>query len=645
MPVDAPTRLAFDDVLIDFAACRVLRGGVEQPLEPKAFAVLAFLAREPGRVHARDAILDAVWGHRHVTPGVLNRVMTLLRHALGEDAQHPHRLHTVHGVGYRFDLPDRAASSADPRRRRASDRFPRRAWGLAAGGIAVLGLLAVFGPFASWRAAAPTVAAAPDARAVPTLMLSPLKAIGSSDAAAVIADGLSEELIGALAQIDGLRVIARETTLLAVAASDDPVRWAAQAGITHALEGSLQLDGQRLRVRLRLVEASGGRAVWAREFDRDTSQVLALQHEIADQVATSLALRMGLRPAPGESGDVGFLRRYHAARAQLSRRDVSVERSIEPAEVELRALLRERPDDARVHATLARVLEARASRRPALTDELQREAQALAALALRLDPTLAEAKHVLAREACRGNDWRRCIALLREAKALGPDLTALRFDLAVAWARLGYLDRAEAEVREALARDPLSTALPFLLGRVLDTLGRHDEARRSFDRDPEIGGVYGRWFNAVWRGAPDEALAIAEREMVAGGDADLHLADLQPSYLAVSQALVDPARWPDARRVMDDWERGAMGRMAFHRVLDPAADPNALVEGLAAARRRAYSSWDLLLWTAPLAALRQQPAFQRYVRDDGLLAYWQAEGFPAQCRPARAGDVDGVRCD
>ena len=103
-----PSRLAFGDVAIDLAGRRVWRADAEQPLEPKAFGVLALLATAPGRVHTRDEILDAVWGHRHVTPGVLNRVMTLLRHALGEDAQHPRYLHTVHGVGYALEDGDGA---------------------------------------------------------------------------------------------------------------------------------------------------------------------------------------------------------------------------------------------------------------------------------------------------------------------------------------------------------------------------------------------------------------------------------------------------------------------------------------------------------------------------------------------------------
>ena len=105
MPQTVPDSLAFDDVVIDFAGQRLLRCGAEQALEPKAFAVLALLVGSPGRAFTRDEILDAIWGHRHITQSVLNRIMSLLRQALGEDAQHPRRLHTVHGVGYRFDLP------------------------------------------------------------------------------------------------------------------------------------------------------------------------------------------------------------------------------------------------------------------------------------------------------------------------------------------------------------------------------------------------------------------------------------------------------------------------------------------------------------------------------------------------------------
>jgi DNA-binding winged helix-turn-helix (wHTH) protein len=166
--VDDPAPLVFDRVVIDRAARRVLRDGVAQPLEPKAFAVLLLLAEAPGHAFTRDEILDAVWGHRHVTPGVLNRVMTLLRHALGEDAHTPRYIHTLHGVGYRFDLPvfplpapepkagthdsdsDVVAGTTPPpggfRRRTDDQRPPRLRWPKWWWMVAVLVVLA----YAAW---------------------------------------------------------------------------------------------------------------------------------------------------------------------------------------------------------------------------------------------------------------------------------------------------------------------------------------------------------------------------------------------------------------------------------------------------------------------------------------------------------------
>ena len=109
-----PAEYRFDDVLVDTRARRVFKGGVEIPLEPKAYAVLLELLREPQVAIGRDRLLDAVWGHRFVTPGVLNRIIAILRRALGDDADHPRLIRTVHGVGYSFiGLPAGATAPAE----------------------------------------------------------------------------------------------------------------------------------------------------------------------------------------------------------------------------------------------------------------------------------------------------------------------------------------------------------------------------------------------------------------------------------------------------------------------------------------------------------------------------------------------------
>src|SRR5687768_8022113 len=118
MTTDAPIaleRYAFEDVLVDARAHRVTKDGQELALEPKAYAVLLELLRAPGAAVTRDALLDAVWGHRHVTPAVLNRIIAMLRRALGDDADHPRLIRTVHGTGYSFIAPFAApAGPMDP---------------------------------------------------------------------------------------------------------------------------------------------------------------------------------------------------------------------------------------------------------------------------------------------------------------------------------------------------------------------------------------------------------------------------------------------------------------------------------------------------------------------------------------------------
>lgn len=658
-------RCSFDDTVIDFAGHRLLRGGEEQPLEPKAFAVLALLAGEPGCVFTREEILDAVWGHRHVTPGVLNRVMTLLRQALGEDAHHPRLLQTVHGVGYRFDLPppapmdesapavenaavpaadepvpapvviSEAATTLSARRRR-----PALLWLLALIGIGMAG--------AWWwkRDASPPPAASIPSKAstqpvTPTLVVMPLKPIGNGDSVHVIADGLSEELICSLARIDGLRVIARESTRLAAAETSDPAQLAQRLGITHLLEGSLQQAGQVLRIRLRLEDARGGGTLWTKDFDRDASEVLQLQREIAESVATSLTLKLGLAAgAAAKGGDAKFLRRFLAAQKLLSDDSLPWQQRLEPAEAEFRALLRERPDDARVHSALAGMLNYRASYSPSLPASVRDEALQEATVAQRLDPSLAEPYFIQAFIACQRNQWEPCVSLMREADTRGMKAPPLA-NPAVVLARLGYLNRAEAVAREQVARDPLNKQARFTLGRLLDTMGRHEDARTEFAPSRHFSDFnrYGHWFNAYWRKDYAEAGKLVEEGL---GLTDINWPKLRPGYAAAMRALTGQGSWADVDAENRKFEQDT-GLFALLRMIQPDAPAHApeLIAGLEKMRKGSYSTWDLVLWEKEFVFLRRDPAFQDYLRDNGILDYWKKHGFPQQCHP----QGDGAVCD
>ena len=101
---------------LDAANRRFTRDGSEYDLEPKVFAVLIQLVARPAELVTRDELLDAVWGHRYVTSSTLNRVISLARRALADDADRSNLIQTVHGAGYRYaGSVEQVAASSEPR--------------------------------------------------------------------------------------------------------------------------------------------------------------------------------------------------------------------------------------------------------------------------------------------------------------------------------------------------------------------------------------------------------------------------------------------------------------------------------------------------------------------------------------------------
>ena len=94
--------LRFDEFELDEENALLTRAGSPVQLPPKAFALLCTLANSAGKLTRKDALLDAVWGHRHVSESVLKTTVSQLRAALSDDAAHPRYIETVRGVGYRF---------------------------------------------------------------------------------------------------------------------------------------------------------------------------------------------------------------------------------------------------------------------------------------------------------------------------------------------------------------------------------------------------------------------------------------------------------------------------------------------------------------------------------------------------------------
>lgn len=95
-------RVKFDTFELDEANARLTCRGRPLALAPKAFGVLCALARNPGRLMTKAALLDAVWGHQHVSESVLKTTISELRAVLSDDPKRPRYIETASRVGYRF---------------------------------------------------------------------------------------------------------------------------------------------------------------------------------------------------------------------------------------------------------------------------------------------------------------------------------------------------------------------------------------------------------------------------------------------------------------------------------------------------------------------------------------------------------------
>lgn len=657
--------VTFDEVVIDLDGRRVSVGGRDVALEPKAFDVLAVLVQSPGKAFSRDELLDAVWGHRHVTPGVLNRVVTLIRQALGENAGSTRYIHTLYGVGYRFDgvvrygaqhealaegwaaaqvvpsiatpskpdvAPTSPSSAADdvermkdasttaapampgpPRRRRAAPVF-----GVLAAALLVLAVGVLL-----WRRMGP---AKPAAVAPPTLVVLPLHVIGDDKGEAVFADGLSEELTTELARVDGLRLIASVSAARARELGLDAAQLAARLHVTHAIEGSLRESGDMLRIDLRLIETPSGRTVWAQSYDRQAKDVFGVQQEIAQAVASALALRVPLDRVAVQPPDPAVFREYLRLRhIFLARPD---DADYGKAELALDALAARAPDFAPVHGLLALNL--------ATHFEPGREQEALpeASRALRIDPDNVYAHAALGELACMRDEWVDCMKELRTTLARNPTEPVMNMLVGMRLAGLGYGEEALHLFQADEAMDPLGYWAVANLGTQLDTLGRHAEAQHYLDALPGLDGKPNpmtdamRWRNAVWR-----------NDFAAAHDIAAHMPDSyaqKPLYAAFSAALADPSQWPQALAKLHAAQEASAAPLVL-QLQAPQPDQ-------AMALRFFEKPWFFegkLLWVPEYAAIRQGPAFSDFLRRTKILAYWNENGWPPQCKP----DGDGARCD
>jgi TolB-like protein/Tfp pilus assembly protein PilF len=365
-------------------------------------------------------------------------------------------------------------------------------------------------------------------------------------------DGVAEEILNVLAGYPGLKIAGRTSSFKFRNAPEDLREIALQLGVAHILEGSVRRQGDRVRVTAQIIKAEDGFHVWSETFDRDLTDIFAVQDEISRAVARALSLRI-VSARQAESADLAAYDLYLKGREQLARRGVD---SLSDAA----ALFKSASD---LDPGFSSALSGRARALSLLWDygftqmspETLAEAKGAAAAALKADPENAEAYSVLGYlNTIAEWNWAEAERNVRRAIALAPNDAEIANFSGDYFMYVGDIEESFANERRAAALDPLHAVnYQDLAWRYL-AIGRCAEAlahsRKATEVDPAFGVDFLRGRAALCAKDYDEARAAADRLAAAGfrGPAlDIEFA------LALARK-----RIAEARRVADMMERLAL---------------------------------------------------------------------------------------
>jgi len=463
-------------------------------------------------------------------------------------------------------------------------------------------------------------------RASPSIAVLPFTNLSADKENEYFSDGLAEDIIDALTQVPGLRVMARTSAFAFRGKEADVREIGARLNVEHILEGSVRRAGSRLRVTAQLVKASDGYHLWSQRFDREMTDVFAIQDEISQAIVEKLRLRLsGERPLVKRytenpaAYDLCLKARYHLLKMTQEGREAG-RRYCEQA-------IALDPNYALAYVVLAESYLWNLYWGSTEPRESYPRAKAAALEALRLDETIADAHSALGTVLGSGEfDWRGAEREFCRALELSPSSAVVRYDYAWCYAMwflfpLGRVEEALAEMRRALELDPLDPFYNTLVGYLLHCTGQFEPAvaqlQHAIDLDPTFFFSY--WlFSTVLdvAGRLDEAVAAAEKANELSGGTASTLGTLGRAYGMAG-------RTAEARQLLE--ELTARRRLTYvpasalasvHRGLGGRDEARSWVE-------RGIEERDPILVTsvksAPiLDSLRFNPAFPALLRKMNL---------------------------
>ena len=308
-------------------------------------------------------------------------------------------------------------------------------------------------------------------------------------------DGLAEELLNSLSNLDGLKVAARTSSFSFKNTNSKVADVGHALNVANVLEGSVRRSGERLRITVQLVNAVDGYHIWSERYDREMKDVFEIQDDITLAVVAALKLKLfdGESPGPKKRGTEST-EAYEAYLKGLFYHNKFGVENVKAAIEYFEKAVAIDPNFALAYAHLSessRLLVANGTLDPRA---FRQKAEEWALRALTLDPELADAHLALA--AIRLDAWKFSEAKreVERAIALSPNHPSPRILHAFLLSILGHPDEAVDEVKLARDLDPLSRRAVICVGWILYTVRRFDEAiktcQRTLELDPSLSPLY-----------------------------------------------------------------------------------------------------------------------------------------------------------
>jgi TolB-like protein/DNA-binding winged helix-turn-helix (wHTH) protein/TolA-binding protein len=542
--------LRFNDTELDIGRYEIRRKGRSLRLERLPMELLILLASRQGELVTREEVIERLWGkgvHLDADQGI-NTAIRKIRLCLSDTADNPIYVQTVVGKGYRFippvtisqptipppnDEPSLKVRILEPPAvpNPGSSRWGTRKW------IVIAALATVAATSASaWMWFAHRASQPAPIRAIAVL---PFENLSGDPAQDYFVDGITDELITEMAKMGGVRVISRTSSMQYKRAKVNLRKIASDLGVDAVVEGAVSRSDNRVRITAQLIRASSDQHLWANSYERDVTDILTMQTEIAVAVArelrVELALQMPVTTSRRPLNQEAYAEYLRGRYAWNLRRESTLLEAIQHFETAIQI----DPNFAQAYSALADCHTALGYLNARSPEETFPNARLAAEKALELDSSLAEPHASLAyyylyydrnwdaaekefQKAIELNPnyavahdwygvyltargrWDDALKELEKARELDPLSLPISTDVGFSLYYSGKYDAAIQSLRETLEQDQDFPLAHLWLGRAYEEKGEYREAVLEFDKVQKAlpgwpvataaaGWVYGRW--------------------------------------------------------------------------------------------------------------------------------------------------------